>query len=198
MVKQVKEESQKLEALNEEFIVNLDLFNRLRRESILEGQNAVKSALIKVAKLKKERAREIQAETTKLASICASERANELAKRKELIQQLHTLERESAQIMKKFDRDSTAGHGLLGEMSIAELQERLAVVKEAIKKEEEYRRVRISASKEEKNAKTAKKSAFVQKMRQLARVRRLARKDENIQPHNPGNEPTEDIKGHPL
>ncbi|MCO5559601.1 hypothetical protein L7F22_013202 [Adiantum nelumboides] len=198
MVKQVKEESQKLEALNEEFLVNLDLFNRLRRENILEGQNAVKSALIKVAKLKRERAREIQAETTKLVSICASERANELAKRKELIQQLHTLERESAQIMKKFDRDSTAGHGLLGEMSIAELQERLAVVKEAIKKEEEHRRVRISASKEEKNAKTAEKSAFVQKMRQLAHVRRLARKDENILPHNPGNELTEDIKGHPL
>lgn len=47
------------------------------------------SALIKVAESKKERAREIQAETTKLASICANERARELAKRKEIIMQLH-------------------------------------------------------------------------------------------------------------
>lgn len=51
--------------------------------------------------------------------------------------------------MKKFDRNSTAGYGLLGEMCISELQERLALVKEAIKKEEEYRRIRITALKEE-------------------------------------------------
>ncbi|KAH7315886.1 hypothetical protein KP509_21G069600 [Ceratopteris richardii] len=186
MVKKVKEESQKLEALKEEFIVNLELFNRLRRENVLEGQKSVKSALIKVAELKKKRAREIQAETMKLTSVLANERASELAKKKELIQKLHNLERESAQIMKKFDRGSTAGHGLLGEMSIAELKERLALVKQAINKEEEFRRIRINAYKEEKNSKIAEKSAFVQKMRQLAQMQRLARKNGQILSHLPG------------
>ncbi|KAI5067508.1 hypothetical protein GOP47_0018036 [Adiantum capillus-veneris] len=90
VVKKVKEESQKLEALKDEFLVNLELFNRLRRENVLEGQIAVK-----------------------------------------------------------------------------------------------------------KNAKIAEKSAFVQKMRQLAHVRRLARKDENNLPHIPGSEPTEETEGLP-
>lgn len=177
-VKKFKGELQKLEALKEEFFVNLELFNRLRRENIMEGQKAVKLALIKVVDLKKERAREIQEETTKLASISAHERAIDFAKKKEIIQQLHTLEAESAHIMKKFDRASTAGHGLLGEMSICELQERLALIKEAIKKEEEYQRVQINALKDENFKKLHEKSTFVKKMRQVAHIQRYARKED--------------------
>ena len=42
-----------------------------------------------MAEAKKERAREIQAESAKFTSITANERAMELAKKREIIQQLH-------------------------------------------------------------------------------------------------------------
>ena len=42
IVKKVKEESQKYDALKYEFFVNLELFNRLRKENIVEGEKAVK------------------------------------------------------------------------------------------------------------------------------------------------------------
>ena len=49
----------------------------------------VQLASEKMAEAKKERAREIQAESAKFTSITANERAMELAKKREIIQQLH-------------------------------------------------------------------------------------------------------------
>merc|ERR1719209_952722 len=51
---------------------------------------------------------------------------------------------------KMVDLAETAGHGFLGEMSIAELRERLALLKAEDKKEEEKRRDAIVAEKQEK------------------------------------------------
>jgi hypothetical protein len=51
----------------------------------------VQIATEKMAESKKERAREIQAESAKLTSITAQERASELAKKREMIRQLHVL-----------------------------------------------------------------------------------------------------------
>lgn len=44
----------------------------------------------------------------------------------------------------------TAGHDLLGEMSLAELKERLAILKEAEQHEQQWRRERILEEKQNK------------------------------------------------
>eukprot|EP01018_Ginkgo_biloba_P022862 Gb_16023 [translate_table: standard] len=85
---EVKEESQKLAALKIEFLENLDLFNRLKHESIIESQKAAKLAVTKVAESKKTIAQHVQAQTAALASQSAQEQALDLKCKQELVRQL--------------------------------------------------------------------------------------------------------------
>ena len=55
----------------------------------------------------------------------ADEEAAQLAKRMELIRQIRELEKIPIQRTKGFDPTEAGGHGLMEEMSIAELRERL-------------------------------------------------------------------------
>ena len=57
------------------------------------------------------------------------EEAHELAKRQELIRQIRELEKIPIQRTKGFDPTEAGGHGLMIEMSVAELRERLEFVK---------------------------------------------------------------------
>ena len=55
----------------------------------------------------------------------ADERAAEQAKKEELIRQLRELEKIPIQRQKGFDPTEAGGHGLLCELSVAELRERI-------------------------------------------------------------------------
>ncbi|KAJ7513573.1 hypothetical protein O6H91_23G005000 [Diphasiastrum complanatum] len=117
-------------------------------QAILDAR-VFKEALAKVLEERRERAHKIQVETIELMSEMAAKHTVELQIKQELVCQLRALELESAHIVRTFDRNSIAGHQVLTEMSINELQERLALMKTAFKHKEDCRRSSIAASKEE-------------------------------------------------
>ena len=68
---------------------------------------------------------EVHKEMQDLAKKRADEMAHELAKKAELIRQIRELEKIPIQRTKGFDPTEAGGHGLMEEMSVAELRERL-------------------------------------------------------------------------
>lgn len=68
------------------------------------------------------------------------EEAAELAKRTELIRQIRELEKIPIQRTRGFDPTEAGGHGLMEEMSIAELRERLEFNKRSQMQEVEFKR----------------------------------------------------------
>ncbi len=68
------------------------------------------------------------------------EQAAELAKKTELIRQIRELEKIPIQRTKGFDPTEAGGHGLMEEMSIAELRERLEFQKRQQEQEVEFKR----------------------------------------------------------
>lgn len=65
-----------------------------------------------------------------------------------LIQQIRAMESTPVMRHKLVDLTETAGHGLLSEMSIVELKERIALLKIAEREEEEARRDGIISAKQ--------------------------------------------------
>ncbi|KAG6587130.1 DNA repair protein RadA [Phytophthora cinnamomi] len=82
----------------------------------------------------------------------AQEDAKEQAAREDLIRQIRALDRVHREYVAVFDPTETAQLGLLQEMSLAELRERLRVRHEEQKRWEESRREAILTDKQEKNA----------------------------------------------
>ena len=68
------------------------------------------------------------------------EEAAQLAQRSELIRQIRELEKIPIQRTKGFDPTEAGGHGLMEEMSIAELRERLEFNKRSEQQEIEFKR----------------------------------------------------------
>lgn len=68
------------------------------------------------------------------------EEAAQLAQRVELIRQIRELEKIPIQRTKGFDPTEAGGHGLMEEMSIAELRERLEFNKRSEMQEVEFKR----------------------------------------------------------
>ncbi|KAG7399043.1 hypothetical protein PHYBOEH_009821 [Phytophthora boehmeriae] len=82
----------------------------------------------------------------------AREDAIEQAAREDLIRQIRALDKVHREHVAVFDPTETAQLGLLQEMSLAELRERLRVRNEEQKRWEEARREEITLNKQEKNA----------------------------------------------
>ena len=77
----------------------------------------------------------------------------ELAKKTELIRQIRELEKIPIQRTKGFDPTEAGGHGLMEEMSIAELRERLEFNKRQQFQEVEFKRESNMTKKEQEAAK---------------------------------------------
>lgn len=78
----------------------------------------------------------------------ADERAAEQAKKEELIRQLRELEKIPIQRSQGFDPTEAAQHGLLCEMSVAELRERIELQRRMIEQENDFKREQNLAKKE--------------------------------------------------
>lgn len=97
----------------------------------------------------------------------AQERENEEMKRKmELIQQIRTLHKINMNLhVKEFDPTECPNFGLLCEMSIAELQIRLAIIKEQIQLQVEKKRQTIAKNKEERQKFVENAREFIEQMK---------------------------------
>merc|ERR1712110_231540 len=93
----------------------------------------------------------------------------EMERRKDLIQQIRALEKVPVERFKKFDAAEQPAQGLLEEMSLAELRERLSIVTIQREKETEDKRERQLEKKLEKQQELAEKAATLAKIREQAK-----------------------------
>ncbi|XP_019382037.1 PREDICTED: cilia- and flagella-associated protein 99 isoform X2 [Gavialis gangeticus] len=134
-------------------------------EQVVEGHKNVKQAKMKLQKYKRQIVQEVSEESQELLRQALEEAEEKLRKRYELIQQIRAIESLPLFRNKFVDLTQTPGHGLIGEMSIVELRERLALLKEAQKKAEEEKRDQIIHEKQ------AKEQLLLDKLEQISQFR---------------------------
>ncbi|KFP92452.1 hypothetical protein N311_02963, partial [Apaloderma vittatum] len=110
---------------------------------IVEGHKNAKQAKIKLQKYKQQIVQEVSEENRELLRQALEEEEEKLRKRYELVEQIRAVESLPIIRHKFVDLTETGGHGLLCEMSIVELRERLALLREAQKAAEEEKRDHI-------------------------------------------------------
>ncbi|CAJ1412576.1 unnamed protein product [Effrenium voratum] len=101
----------------------------------------------------------------------------ELVRKKELIRQIRALERAPRESAKVFDRAEAPCHGLLEEMSMAELKERLKVMQAQHDRMVEEKRERQLAKKAEKAELLTDKVQLLAKVREQAREQLIETRD---------------------
>ena len=90
------------------------------------------------------------------------EEAADLAKKAELIRQIRELEKIPIQRTRGFDPTEAGGHGLMEEMSIAELRERLEFQKRQQEQEVEFKRESNLTKKEQEAQKLMDEAAIIE------------------------------------
>ncbi|NXO26831.1 CFA99 protein, partial [Cisticola juncidis] len=134
-------------------------------EQVMEGHKNVKQAKAKIQEYKQQIVQQVCEESGELLRQALQEREDENRKRYELIQQIRAIESTPSMRLKFVDLTETGGHGLFGEMSIVELRERLALLKEAQKAAEEEKRDQIIHEKQ------AKEQLILDKLNQISQFR---------------------------
>ena len=120
-------------------------------EGVMAGHERAKEGKKKLTEYKQKMAALVNEEGRELMRQALEEAEEEMRRRMALIHEIRVMEsRPAGANQKMVDLAETAGHGFLGEMSIAELRERLALLKADAKREEEKKRDSIVAEKQEK------------------------------------------------
>ncbi|KAL2911878.1 hypothetical protein HK105_208661 [Polyrhizophydium stewartii] len=123
-------------------------------------------------------ATEVILESQRLLEIAQREAEEERARKTELIQQIRLLEKSIPPVgtfQKDVDLTETSGIGLLGEMSVVELQERLVLAKLRHKDAEERRRAEITEHKAKRIEQITQKLQEIDMEREERKNRRLQR-----------------------
>ncbi|CBY15957.1 unnamed protein product [Oikopleura dioica] len=150
---ELREEYQKL--LDEASVRNAEerAFIEDRIQQIIEANKKIAQIRERLELEKHKIAGEIRDHRNKLFAEKAEHDANEMNAKKKLIASIRAFQRralEERQFKQPEDLTTSAGHGLLDEMSIAELQERLSILREEFKRAEEERREKIHQLKNER------------------------------------------------
>ncbi|XP_022343302.2 cilia- and flagella-associated protein 99-like isoform X1 [Crassostrea virginica] len=150
-VKSMKEETEKMmqEYLQKKFSEEKEM--RQLVEDTMQGHKNAKEATKKLQDYKRKIVQEVNEESKELMKQALEEAEEEMRRRMELIHQIRAMEAVPIIRQKLVDLTTTSGHGLLSEMSIAELRERVALLKTAEKETEEQRRDDILAAKQAKD-----------------------------------------------
>ncbi|XP_013815394.1 cilia- and flagella-associated protein 99 isoform X1 [Apteryx mantelli] len=134
-------------------------------EQVVEGHKNAKQAKLKLQKYKQQIVQEVCEESRELLQQALEEEEEKLRKRYELIQQIRAIESLPSLKNKFVDLTETGGHGLICEMSIVELRERLALLRETQKAAEEEKRDQIIHEKQ------AKEQLLLDKLDQISLFR---------------------------
>ncbi|NWX63561.1 CFA99 protein, partial [Promerops cafer] len=134
-------------------------------EQVMEGHKNVKQVKAKIQEYKQQIVQQVCEESGELLRQALEEKEDKNRKRYELIQQIRAIESIPSIRHKFVDLTETGGHGLFGEMSIVELRERLALLKEAQKAAEEEKRDQIIHEKQ------AKEQLILDKLDQISQFR---------------------------
>ena len=150
-VQEMKEETQKMmqEFLEKKFKEEKEMRNLV--EETMQGHKNAKEASKKLKEYKRKIVQEVNEESKELMKQALEEAEAEMRRKMDLIHQIKAMEAVPIIRQKLVDFTELAGHGLLSEMSIAELRERVALCKAAEKEAEEIRRDDILQNKESKD-----------------------------------------------
>ena len=177
-VKRREERKVQLQMRNEEEEVEAEA-NRQRREIVIEERERVKVAVEEMSLEKRERAQERMAERAEAEHMLAEIRAQEQKKKEDIIRQLRALERVQDTSKKAvFDPTTTAGHALLDEMSLTELQQRLQTAKRIRQEEEERNRAEIHRLKNKREEMVLSKAENIRRIRDMANTSGVQRRAE--------------------
>ncbi|XP_054909328.1 cilia- and flagella-associated protein 99 isoform X2 [Poeciliopsis prolifica] len=119
-------------------------------QQVMEGRINSKAAQERSKKIKQRIVKEVSEAKQELLRQALEKKEEELRKKIQLIHEIHVIE--SLPVVKRniFDETEIPGYKLMGEMSLGELKERLALLRENQKKEEEERRSNILEEKQKK------------------------------------------------
>ena len=122
-------------------------------------------------------ARELRREIEQAEAHAAAERRKEQARRADLIKQIRALELVPRKRETQLDPTYTPQIGLLEEMSLAELRERLTIVEEQRVEEESEKRSKILTAKQEREADLANRVKRLAGMRERAAAEATTKRD---------------------
>ncbi|XP_003801176.1 cilia- and flagella-associated protein 99 [Otolemur garnettii] len=140
---QKKEETARLMLQCAERRLQEDRSLKQQVEQVIEQQKDIRLAQMKLAKGRRQRAQEVMEESRELLQRSAEAAREEQRRRCVLIAQLRAVETQPTRKGKLVDLTQIPGYGLEGEMSVVELRERLALLKETQQREEEEKRDQI-------------------------------------------------------
>ncbi|KAJ3364990.1 hypothetical protein GGF32_000648 [Allomyces javanicus] len=184
VAQQVKEEKEQLQAERDEQLKQEDELNKTKVAQVQEIQDRIVEAKTKVAEDKHRAARDAAELADRLKAEAQAAAQADLDAKRELIKQIRALEAASVALVgtsaasrraAEVDLTATANVGLLSEMSIAELQERVAHSKQYLRDLEETKRAEIVAAKRAKDDELQRKVEYVQRARIAASVAGTAR-----------------------
>ncbi|XP_055101834.1 cilia- and flagella-associated protein 99 isoform X3 [Symphalangus syndactylus] len=150
-VEQQKEQMAKLMLQRAERRLQEDRSRKELVEQVIEGQKNAKAAQTKLVKGRQQTVQEAIEESRGLLQRRAQAAQEEHRRRRELISQLRALETQPTRKGKLVDLTQIPGYGLEGEMSVVELRERLALLKENQRRKEEEKRDQIIQGKRMKS-----------------------------------------------
>jgi len=150
-VTDVKKETKEMmdEYLKEKFKTEKEM--RMLVEQIVDGHKNAKEAKVKLRKYKQSIVAEVNNKSKELMQKALEEAEQEMREKVALIAKIRAIESAPRIRFKYVDPTETSGIGLLGEMSVAELKERLNLLKIEAKKEEQRKRDEILQSKVDKD-----------------------------------------------
>lgn len=141
-------EKQEIKELSSQFKQEIQEENKKRIEKVHEIKTGITEAKLKILDENTKAAAEMSLEYQAQKERAQQEAKEELEKRMELVKQIRLLEKSlTGNSRKEIDLTETSGCGILGEMSIIELQERLLRSKVKLKEAEESKRQEILAQK---------------------------------------------------
>ncbi|XP_075399726.1 cilia- and flagella-associated protein 99 [Tenrec ecaudatus] len=140
---QKKEEAEALRQLCEQRRLQEQRSMKQLVTQVAEAQKNVRVAQMRLAKGRRQIAQEVMEKSRELLQQSAQEVREQQRQRCELISQLRAMETQPPHPGKLVDLTQIPGHRLEGEMSIVELRERLALLREAQQRAQEEKRDQI-------------------------------------------------------
>lgn len=172
VVREMQEQSEEIQQQILQQEKELEDLNRIKVEEATLSHKKAREAKVNAILEKKERAEELNREMEVLKRESDLQAKEEAERRAQVIREIRALESAPMKRTQKIDLTETSGTGLLLEMSLMELRERLAMLKIVSDKSREERRYEIIKTKEVKQRELNDRLECITKFRVDAREKR--------------------------